>query len=108
MEPTVEPELLTVTQSKSVLLPARTEFLHQHSSSAGASQSQHLKVCILQENAVRHLVVVQVQIDYLQIWIPPDKSFELLLSHGIPDPFKLELPQPGETIEAQNAVVSVV
>ena len=52
--------------------------------------------------------MVQVQIDYLQIWIPPDKSFELLLSHGIPDPLKLELRQPGETVEAKNAVVSVV
>ena len=97
-----------MTQSKSVLLPARTEFLHQHSSSTGASQSQHLKVCILQENSVGRRVVVQVQVDYLQIWIPPDKSFELLLSHGIPDPLKLELRQPGETVEAKNAVVSVV
>ena len=52
--------------------------------------------------------MVQVQVDYLQIWIPPDKSFELLLSHGIPDPFKLELPQPWETVQSQNAVVPVV
>ena len=52
--------------------------------------------------------MVQVQIDYLQIWIPPDKSFELLLSHGIPDPLKLELRQPGETVQPEDAVVSAV
>ena len=75
---------------------------------AGASQSDNLEVCFLQENFVRHWVEVQVQIDYFQVWIPPDKSRELLLRHGVPDTFKLELGQPGETVQTQHAVVSVV
>ena len=110
MEPIVDlAQLLTVTQDYPVLLQSRIEerILHQPNST-GASQSDNLEVCFLQENLVRHRVEVQVQIDYFQVWIAPDKSCELLLRHGVPDTFKLELGQPGETVQTQHAVVSVV
>ena len=110
VEPIVDlDQLLTLTQNYPVLLQPRIEerILHQPNST-GASQSDNLEVGFLQENVVRHGVEVQVQIDYLQGWIPPDKSCELLLRHGVPDPFKLELRQPGEPVQAQHAVVSVV
>ena len=110
VEPTVDlDQLLAMTQNYPGLLEARTEerVLHQ-ANSTGASQSDNLQVGLLQQNFVRHRVEVQVQVEYLQSWIPPDKSCELLLGHGIPDTFKLELRQPGEPVQAQHAVVSVV
>ena len=110
MEPTIDlAQLLTLTQNYPGLLQARVEerILNQ-ANSTGTSQSDNLEVGFLQQNVVRLRVEVQVEIDYLQSWIPPDKSCELLLGHGIPDSFKHELSQPGETVQAQHAVVSVV
>ena len=110
VEPTVDlDQLLTLTQHYPGLLEARTEerVLHQLNST-GASQSDYLQVGLLQENVVRYRVEVQVEVEYLQSWIPPDKSCELLLRHGVPDTFKLELRQPGETVQPEDAVVSAV
>ena len=110
VEPTIDlAQLLTLTQNYPGLLQARVEerILNQ-ANSTGTSQSDNLEVGFLQQNVVRLRVEVQVEIDYLQSWIPPDKSCELLLGHGIPDSFKHELSQPGETVQAQHAVVSVV
>ena len=98
-----------MTQNYPGLLQPRIEerILHQPNST-GAPESDNLKVGFLQENVVRLRVEVQVEIDYLQSWIPPHKSCELLLGHGIPDTFELELRQPGEPVQAQHPVVSVV
>ena len=110
VEPVVDlDQLLTLAQNYPVVLETiGKKRILQQPNSTGASESDNPEVGFLQENVVGHRVQVQVEVDYLQSWIPPDKSCELLLSHGVPDTFKLELRQPRESVQAQHAVVSAV